>query len=171
MVVKGELTAKTPSGNYVLKQNEGVLIPAGSHYGFTNAADEELIFLSLRTESSGGRYSSYDRNAPSNIQIKFPAEQISGRGLAPSRLSAYALDRTTFGISGPRDRDWDRNALLRMACQYEKSGDYVVATLPERLVRWYKMEGLLESDYNIIPEPDKTKVRIDLGPLIGKQGK
>ena len=169
VVVKGELTAKTPSGNYVLKQNQGVLIPAGEHYGFSNDGNEDLVFLSMRTESSGGRYSTYDKNAPSNVHVKIPAGEINANGLRPSYIFTYALDRLSFGIASTRDAEWDKHALLRMNCQYDIAGDFVLAKLPQRLVQWYRMEGLSDSDYELIPEPSKTKVRVSLEPLIGKQ--
>ena len=56
-----------------------------------------------------------------------------------------------------------------MNCQYEKSGNHIVAKLPERLAQWYKIETLSDSDYNLISEPDKTRVRLNLEPLIAKQ--
>jgi len=56
-----------------------------------------------------------------------------------------------------------------MNCQYEKTDSHVIAKLPERMVQWYKMEHLSESDYNIIAEDEKTKVRVDITPMIDKQ--
>src|SRR5437867_10946132 len=39
-ILGGEATVQGVSGQFLLKANEGVLIPAGTHYGFTNTADE-----------------------------------------------------------------------------------------------------------------------------------
>ena len=49
-VLQGRLTIEGDIGKSVLKPNQGVLIPAGTYYGFTNTAQEDLIFLSMRTE-------------------------------------------------------------------------------------------------------------------------
>ena len=45
-VMKGECTVEGLSGRYVLESDEGVLIPAGVNYGFTNMTQDELVFLS-----------------------------------------------------------------------------------------------------------------------------
>src|SRR5579862_90599 len=47
-ILKGECTVEGLSGRYVLESGQGVLIPAGVNYGFTNEADNELVFLSMR---------------------------------------------------------------------------------------------------------------------------
>jgi len=65
--------------------------------------------------------------------------------------------------------EWNKKSLLRMHCEYEKSGDYVIATLPQRLVQWYQIESLAEGDYRFIPEDDKMRIRADLRPLIKRQ--
>jgi mannose-6-phosphate isomerase-like protein (cupin superfamily) len=167
-VLKGELTVEGLSGKSVLKPNQGVLIPAGVHYGFTNTAQEDLIFLSMRTESTGGRRVAYVKNAPSNIHIKLAAAAITAKGLG-RHIYVYALDRTGFGISALLLEEWNKRSLLRMNCEYETEGDSIVAKLPERLVQWYGIENLAQTDYRKIPDPDKTRVRIDLSPLIQKQ--
>jgi hypothetical protein len=56
-----------------------------------------------------------------------------------------------------------------MHCEYEKTDGYVIAKLPQRLVDWYKIESLAESDYRLIPEADKIKLKMDLSPLIKRQ--
>jgi len=167
-VLKGELTLDGLSKRQVLTPNQGVLIPAGAYYGFTNTAQEDVVFLSMRTESTGGRRVGYVKNVPSHVHIKIPAEQISARGLG-RHIYVYAMDRTTFGISSLLLEEWNKKSMLRMNCQYEKTDRHVIATLPERLVQWYKIEHLSESDYNIIAEDEKTKVRVDITPLIDKQ--
>ncbi len=167
-VLKGEVTVEGLSGKYVLRPNQGVLIPAGVHYGFTNETQEDVVFLSTRTESTGGRRVAYVKNVPSDVHLKIPAEAISAKGIG-RHIYVYAMDRSTIGISTLLLEEWNKKSLLRMNCEYTKDGDYVVAKLPERLVQWYKIESLPESDYHLIADPDKTKVRINLEPLIKRE--
>jgi quercetin dioxygenase-like cupin family protein len=167
-VVKGELTAVGLDGSYPLKALQGSLIPAGVNYGFTNQTDDEVVFISMRTESTGGRRVAYVPNVPSDAQIKIPAEAISGRGLG-SHLYVYAMDRRTIGVSPLLLDEWNRGAFLRMDCDFEQSGDSVMAILPERFSRWYQMDDLAEGDYRIITDPERTKVRIDLTAGISRR--
>jgi mannose-6-phosphate isomerase-like protein (cupin superfamily) len=167
-VLKGELTIEGDIGKSVLKPNQGVLIPAGAYYGFTNTAQEDLMFLSMRTESVGGRRSAYVKNVSSDVRVKIPAEQISAKGLG-SKIYLYTMTRSTIGISSMRLEEWNKKSLLRMDCEHEKDGDSVVVKLPERLVQWYEIENLYESDYQLITEPDRTRVRVSLKPLIERQ--
>lgn len=168
-ILKGEVTVEGLSGKkYTLRPNQGVLIPAGVHYGFINQTQEDVVFLSMRTESSGGRRVAYVENVPSAVHLTIPAEAISARGIG-RHIYLYAMDRATVGISSVLMEDWNKRSLLRMHCEYEKSGDYIVAKLPERLVQWYRIESLSESDYRLIPEDDKIRMRLDLRPLIKRQ--
>lgn len=160
-VLKSELTVEGLSGKYVLKPNQGVLIPAGVHYGFTNTTQEDLIFLSMRTESSGGRRVAYVRNVPSNIHLKIPAEALTAKGIG-RHIYVYAIDRDTFGVSTLLLEEWNKGSLLRMNCDYETADGQVIAKLPERLVQWYKIEKLADSNYKLIEDPDKTRVRVEL---------
>ncbi len=160
-VLKSELTVEGLSGKYVLKPNQGVLIPAGVHYGFTNTTQEDLIFLSMRTESSGGRRVAYVRNVPSNIHLKIPAEALTAKGIG-RHIYVYAIDRDTFGVSTLLLEEWNKGSLLRMNCDYEVADGHVIAKLPERLVQWYKIDKLVNSNYKLIEEPDKTRVRVEL---------
>jgi len=41
-VLKGECTVEGLDGQYTLLENQGVLIPAGVNYGFTNTAEEDV---------------------------------------------------------------------------------------------------------------------------------
>ena len=160
-VLKSELTVEGLSGKYVLKPNQGVLIPAGVHYGFTNTTQEDLIFLSMRTESSGGRRVAYVKNVPSNVHLKIPAEEMTAKGIG-RHIYVYAMDRDTFGVSPLLFEDWNKGSLLRMNCEYEMDGGHVTAKLPERLVQWYKIDRLSDSNHKLIGEPDKTRVRVEL---------
>jgi mannose-6-phosphate isomerase-like protein (cupin superfamily) len=160
-VLKSELTVEGLSGKYTLKPNQGVLIPAGVHYGFTNTTQEDLIFLSMRTESSGGRRVAYVKNAPSNVHLKVPAEALTAKGIG-RHIYVYAMDRDTFGVSPLLFEDWNTASLLRMNCEYGMDNGHVIAKLPERLVQWYKIERLSESNHKLIVDPDRTRVRVEL---------
>jgi tripartite-type tricarboxylate transporter receptor subunit TctC len=98
----------------------------------------------------------------------YSTEAISARGIG-RHIYCYAMDRATIGISSVLLEDWNKKSLLRMHCEYEKSGDWTIAKLPERLVQWYQIESLSESDYRLVPEPDKMRLRLDLRPLIKRQ--
>ena len=160
-VLKSELTVEGLSGKYTLKPNQGVLIPAGVHYGFTNTTQEDLIFLTMRTESSGGRRVAYVRNVPSSVYLKIPAEALTAKGIG-RQIYVYAMDRDTFGVSTLLLEEWNKASLLRMNCEYEMADGHVIAKLPERLVQWYKIDKLSDSNYKLIEEPDKTRVRVEL---------
>ena len=167
-VLKGEITVEGLSGKYKLNQQQGVLIPAGVHYGFTNEGQEDVHFLSFRTESSGGRRVAYVKNVPSKVHVKIPADAMMAKGIG-RHIYVFALDRTTIGISTLLLGEWNNASLLRMNCEFEKDGDAIIAKLPERLARWYKIDSLAETDYKLIREPDGTRVRLDLGPLIKRE--
>ena len=160
-VLKSELTVEGLSGKYTLKPNQGVLIPAGVHYGFTNTTQEDLIFLTMRTESSGGRRVAYVRNVPSSVYLKIPAEALTAKGIG-RQIYVYAMDRDTFGVSTLLLEEWNKASLLRMNCEYEMADGHVIAKLPERLVQWYKIDKLSDANYKLIEEPDKTRVRVEL---------
>lgn len=167
-VLQGELSTDSDLGRSVIKANQGVLIPAGAYYGFTNTGQEDVIFLSMRTESIGGRRSAHVENVPSNVFIRIPADSISGQGIGP-KLYVYTLSRSKIGISSMRLEEWNKKSLLRMDCEYSRDDRHVVAKLPERLAEWYEIDRLSESDYNLIPEGDNIRVRVDLNPLIRRQ--
>src|SRR5262249_57322398 len=76
-ILEGELTVEGLTGRFVLKANQGVLIPAGVHYGFTNTTERDVVFLTMRTESSGGRGGALFAHVPSGIQAKIPAREIT----------------------------------------------------------------------------------------------
>src|SRR4051812_700174 len=114
-ILKGECTVEGLTGRYVLGAKEGVLIPAGVNYGFTNMTEENLVFLSMRTESSGGRRIAYVPSTPSDAGIRLPAEAIPAEEIG-THLYMYALDSRTIGISPRIDDDWNRACVIRMEC-------------------------------------------------------
>ena len=163
-ILKGECTVEGLTGRYVLGANEGVLIPAGVNYGFTNMTEENLVFLSMRTESSGGRRIAYVPSVPSDAGIRLPAEAIPAEEIG-THLYMYALDSRTIGISPRIDDDWNRACVIRMECSFERAGKSLVAVLPERLAYWYRTPDLTDGDYAVTVEPD-GRVRVDLSPVI-----
>jgi mannose-6-phosphate isomerase-like protein (cupin superfamily) len=167
-VLKGEVTVEGLSGKYLLKPSQGVLIPAGVHYGFTNETQEDVVFLSMRTESSGGRRVAYVPNVPSNVHVKIPAGEIDAKGIG-RHIYVYAIDRSTIGISHLLMEEWNKGSLLRMNCEYEKQDGAIVAKLPLRMTQWYRLGSLSESDYRLITEPEKIRIKMDLTPLIQKE--
>lgn len=167
-ILEGELTVEGLTGRFVLKANQGVLIPAGVHYGFTNTTERDVVFLTMRTESSGGRRVAYVANVPSDIQVKIPADEIGAKGFG-RHIYVYAMDRSTIGISPVLMEEWNKACLLRMNCEYEKQDSLIVAKLPLRMTQWYRIEKLVESDYRLLTEPEKIRVRMDLTPLIQRQ--
>lgn len=160
-ILKGELMVEGLTGKFTLKPNQGVLIPAGVHYGFTNTTQEDTLFLSMRTEASGGRRVAYVPNPPSNVHVKIPAAEISAKGVG-RHIYVYAMNRNIIGISPVLMDEWNKASLLRMNCEYEKQGHDIVAKLPLRLVQWYNIESLSESDYRLLTESEKIRVRLEL---------
>jgi quercetin dioxygenase-like cupin family protein len=167
-VLKGECTVDGVDDRYVLRDNQGVLIPAGVNYGFTNLTDEDMMFLSMRTESTGGRRVGYVPSVPSDAEFKIPKAAIDAKGIG-RELYVYALDRRTIGVSPLLLEEWNRGAILRMSAEFGQRGEDIIANLPERLAKWYEAEDLVEGDYRIIPDPDGTRVRIDLSPIIDRR--
>lgn len=167
-ILKGDLTVEGLEGRYTLTPNQGVLIPAGVHYGFTNTTQEDVVFLTMRTESLGGRRVAYVPNVPSEVRVKIPAEAIGAKGFG-RHIYIYAMDRTTIGISPILMEEWNKASLLRMHCDFEKQGDTIIAKLPQRMVQWYKIDQLADSDYRLLTEPEGVRVRMDLTPFIQRQ--
>jgi mannose-6-phosphate isomerase-like protein (cupin superfamily) len=167
-VLKGECTVEGLDGRYTLLADQGVLIPAGVNYGFTNTADDDLLFLSMRTESTGGRRVGYVPGVPSDALFQVPEKEISAKGIG-QHLYVYALDRQTIGVSPLLIEEWNRSGILRMECEWDRGGDSIVASLPERFATWYEVDDLTQVDYRIVTDADQTRVRIDLSPIIDRQ--
>jgi len=167
-ILKGECTVEGLSGRYTLGAEEGVLIPAGVNYGFTNLTEENLVFLSMRTESSGGRRVAYVPSVPSDAGVSMPAEAF-GSADSVTRLYAYALDNRTLGISPEIDDEWNRACVIRMECTFERAGNRLVAVIPERLAFFYRTPDLTDGDYKVTAEPEKRRIRVDLSPLVDRQ--
>lgn len=167
-ILKGELTVEGLDGRFTLTPNQGVMIPAGVHYGFTNVTDEDVVFLTMRTEASGGRRVAYVPNVSSNVKVEIPTEYIGARGFG-RHIYVYAMDRNTIGISPVLMEEWNKASLLRMHCDFEEKGDSIIADLPLRMTQWYKIDKLEDSDYLLEPEPENVRVKVDISPLLERQ--
>lgn len=112
----------------------------------------------------------YVPSVPSGTGVTILTEQLAGTGVG-SQLHAYALDGHTIGISPLILEDWNRACVLRMECTFERAGDRTIVKLPERIADWYRLDRLEESDYKLIPDPDRTRVQVDLTPLIERMAR
>ncbi len=167
LLLRGTCTVEGPSGTRPLIERQGVLLPTGVACLVTNEGSEPLVFFALRTES-GDKRPGYVPNVPSGVLVKVPEAEISAQGLQ-AHLFLYALDRETIGISSQRLNELNFASILRMNCEYERAGDDVLVNLPERLVRWFQLRDLTESDYRIIPSAERTYVRVDIRPLVVRE--
>lgn len=164
VVLKGECSVEAPSGAFALERDHGMMIPPSVSCAITNTAQTELVFLTMRSQRPTAPVS----NVTSDILVKIPAEQINAKGLGHS-LYAYVMDRRTIGISPLIMEEWNQVSAMRMNCKYEKVGDQVVARLPQRIVGWYHLAELTDSDYTLLPARNRTRVRVDLTPFIERQ--
>jgi mannose-6-phosphate isomerase-like protein (cupin superfamily) len=114
-VLRGEVTVEGLSGKHVLKPNQGVLIPAGVHYGFTNTTEEDVVFLTMRTESSGGRRVAYVQNVPSAVQLKIPGPEVD---LALLRGEVDGRSQGGHSIIA-RTPDWIEKSLVHFHAVFE----------------------------------------------------
>jgi mannose-6-phosphate isomerase-like protein (cupin superfamily) len=166
LVVKGKANVRLPSGERTLDVNQGVLVPAGVDPRARSVGDEELVLLSMRTGAPEGR-PGYVPNMPSGVKVKIPAAEIAAKGLG-KHLYVFAMNQHTIGVGINATEEWNLGSLLRMNCEFERSGDDVLVNLPERMVRWYQVRDIAEGDYRIIPD-DGTRLRVDLTPLIQRE--
>ena len=65
--------------------------------------------------------------------------------------------------------EWNQASALRMNCKFRREGDQLLATLPERVVRWYGLDDLCEGDYTLTHDRRRSRVRVDLTPLIARR--
>ncbi|MPZ15918.1 MAG: hypothetical protein GEU73_16100 [Chloroflexi bacterium] len=166
LVLHGECVANAPSGTHLLQSNQGVLVTAGGSGTFTSTSDEELVLLSMSTGSAAER-PGYIPNRPSGVFIRVPAAELEARGIG-RHLYVFAMDHRTIGVGVNFTEEWNRGSLLRMNCEYERSGVDILVNLPERMARWYQVRGLTDADYRISPD-NQTRVRVDLGPLVARE--
>ena len=160
-VLKGECTTRGLEGGEVLTPQEGVLIPAGSYYGFANTGEGDLKFLSMRTESTGGRHIRYVADEASGVSITIPHSRF---GADPEKGSAevYVLDHRTIAVSPVLIPEWNRSCVLRSSCVYASVDDDVVIELPQRVAGWYELSELRAGEYRIVSAPGTRGVLIEL---------
>jgi mannose-6-phosphate isomerase-like protein (cupin superfamily) len=164
VVVNGTCIAETAAGSHALHEGQGFLLPLGMPCRIRNESDAPVNLLSMLTK----RTSPYDTNVVSDVIVRFPAELVSGLGLG-SKLYAYVMDRRTIGISPLIMEEWNQASALRMNCKFRREGDTIVATLPERVVRWYGLDDLRDGDYTVTHDRRRSRVRVDLTPLIARR--
>ena len=148
-------------GQEVLNSKDGILIPAGSYYGFSNRGDDDMYFLSMRTEASGGRRVAYVPDVPSGVRVMLPQGVLS-TDLDKQDLFAYVMDHRTVGISVGLMQEWNRVCLLRASCWPRKEDDGFSVELPERITGWYEIDALGEGDYRVVEVPGRPAVQIEL---------
>ena len=167
-VLDGQCVVWGLNGKFTLNPHQGVLVPGGVNYGFSNERDEDLIFLSLRTEATGGRRVAYVPGVPSDALVRLEAGAFGDTPLG-RYVYAYIVDRRTVGLSPILLDDWNRGTMLRANCDYEQRGNEVLINLPERIAGWFRINDLTEADYHVVPDPDGVRVRLDLSPLIDRR--
>lgn len=166
VVVTGSCTVEGPTGAQALQAGQGFLVPLGVACRIRNENDEPASVLSMLTKRS----TPYVTNVASDVTVRIPAEYVDGLGLG-SRLYAYVIDRRTIGISPLIMEEWNQASLLRMNCSFKRDGDQLVATLPERVVRWYGLDDLADADYTLTHDRRRSRVRVDLTPLIARRAR
>ena len=166
VVLRGEGIVAGPEGERPLETQQGMLIPPGVECRLTNSGREELVLFSMQTK----RAAALVANVPSDVQVKVPIEFLNAKGIG-SRIYAYIMDRCTIGLSPLIMEEWNQVSAVRMNCRYEKDGDIVVATLPERAVRWYGIDSLSDSEYTLRTDRTRTRVRVDLTPYIERKAR
>ncbi len=164
VVVNGTCVAETAAGSHALHEGQGFLLPLGLPCRIRNDGEGPVNLLSMLTK----RTSPYDTNVVSDVIVRFPAEYVSGLGLG-TKLYAYVMDRRTIGISPLIMEEWNQASVVRMNCKFRREGDAVVATLPERVVRWYGLDDLSDGDYTVTHDRRRSRVRVDLTAGIARR--
>jgi mannose-6-phosphate isomerase-like protein (cupin superfamily) len=164
VVVDGSCVVETPSGRHELHQGQGFLLPLGLSCRVENSGNDPVSLLSMLTK----RTAPYVTNVVSDVAVRFPAEFVDGMGIG-TRLYAYVMDRRTIGISPLIMEEWNQASVVRMNCKFRREGETIVATLPERVVRWYGLDDLRDGDYAVTHDRRRSRVRVDLTPGIARR--
>jgi mannose-6-phosphate isomerase-like protein (cupin superfamily) len=176
VVLEGEGTIQTPTNTVSLKPRQGVLVPAGTQGRLTNTAGGQLVFFCM----GASRPSVPPLTPPSEVLIKIPAADVEVKSgwLVHSpeikdqgNLCVYTIDRATLGVSPLIMEEWNQVSILRTTCRYVREGDQLVSRLPDRIVRWYRLEGLSDGDYVVRGDNTRTRVRVDLRPFFERQAR
>lgn len=166
VVIRGTCLVDAPSGTSRLREGQGFLLPLGLACRVRNDAEQPTLILSMLTR----RTTPYVTNVVSDVVIRVPVEFIDGLGIG-SRLYAYVMDRRAIGISPLIMEEWNQASALRMNCKFQREGNTIVATLPERVVRWYGLEDLRDGDYTLTHDRRRSRVRVDLTPYIARRAR
>ena len=176
VVLEGEGTVQTASSTVALQPRQGVLIPPGTHGRLTNTTDTELVFFCMEAS----RPSVPSLTPPSQVLLKIPVADVAEKSgwLVHSpevknqgSLCVYTIDRATLGVSPLIMEEWNQVSILRTTCSYVREGDHLIAKLPDRIVRWYRLEGLSDGDYVVRADRTRTRVRVDLRPFFERQAR
>jgi len=167
LILQGSARVEGPSNTQELQRRQGALVPTGAFARFTNTGREPLVVFMLRS-LAGEAKPGYVPNVPSGVLLEIPESAVNAGGVQ-HQLFVYALDDQTFAISSQRTDQLNLASVLRMSCEYTRSGESLIANLPERLVRWYRLRDLKASDYRMVPSPDQIHVKIDIGPLVERE--
>lgn len=166
VLLRGECSVESPAGNRQLTPQQGMLIPSGLACQVENTARRDAVLFSMQTK----RAAALVANTVSDVQVTVPLEYLDAKGIG-SRIYAYVMDRATIGLSPHIMEEWNQVSAVRMNCKYEKMGDQVVATLPQRLVEWYGISDLTAGDYTIRPDRTRSRVRVNITPFIEKKAR
>ena len=159
-VMEGECSRSCEAGEFLLKKDQGFLVPADVRYAVSNPANARAVLLLMRTVAPPDEQVS---NAPSDLRVKLPFDELSG-GEIRAHFELYAMTRHSIGVSFLLTRDWNEAALMRMHAPWEIDGDTLWVTVPQRFAEWYGLERLDEGDYRFVPDgTDRTRGRILLG--------
>ena len=159
-VMEGECSLSCEAGEFLLKKDQGFLVPADVRYAVSNPGNARAVLLLMRTVAPPDEHA---LNAPSDLRVKLPFDQLSG-GEIRAHFELYAMTRHTIGVSFLLTRDWNEAALMRMHASWEIDGDTLWVTIPQRFAQWYGLQRLDDGDYRFVPDgTDRTRGRIELG--------
>ena len=159
-VIEGECSLSCEAGEFVLKKDQGFLVPADVRYAVSNPGSARTALLLMRTTAPPEEQVS---NVPSDLRVKLPFDEFSG-GEIRSHFELYALTRHAIGVSFLLMQDWNEASLVRMHAPWEIEGDTLWVTIPQRFAQWYGLQKLDEGDYRFVPDGTaRTRGRIQLG--------
>ena len=161
VLLRGECSVEVPAGTRPLTPQQGMLIPAGLACRLENASQNDAVLFSMQTKQPAALVA----NTVSDVTVRVPVEYMDAKGIG-SRIYAYIMDRCTIGLSPHIMEEWNQVSAVRMNCKYERIGDQVVATLPQRLVEWYGIAELTDADYALRPDRTRSRVRVNITPFI-----
>ena len=159
-VIEGECSLSCEAGEFLLKKDQGFLVPADVRYAVSNPGSARAALLLMRTTAQPEKQV---LNVPSDLRVKLPFDEFSG-GEIRSHFELYALTRHAIGVSFLLMQDWNEASLMRMHAPHEIDGDTLWVTIPQRFAQWYGLQRLDDGDYRFVPDGTaRTRGRIQLG--------